>query len=1071
MLKAMHVSELYGVLDSDTRDWTDGLLSHLFRELNRPLISNERKEQRYLVFDGDVDAVWVENMNSVMDDNKLLTLPNGERIRLQDHCKLLFEVSDLQYASPATISRCGMVYVDSRNLGYEPYIYSWVLKRNYNDYVNNILNELFNKYIKYCVNWIIYGIDDKDEFVSVKPRQMIIMSDLHMVKQLCTLLEAHLTLINDDFNIIEAIFIFCIIWSFGACLIQNNKDICDRDRFDAFIKHLSGFGIKDDDKVISTMLPKDSLYNYCFDIQEKHWMHWKSYIFASSSITNNNGGHLLHHQPPFNTFNFMTNKDKAIIMNVNKQASTSNLIVPTADTMRSTYLIDIIMKHNGHCLFVGESGTAKTVTIQHYLNNLPTDQHMVLNMNFSSRTSSSDVQSIIYDALEKKKKDTYAPPNNKKLNLFIDDLNMPYVDKYGTQMPIALLKLFLERKGMYQQKQHNWIHVNNVQMIGAMKTKSSSTGTGCQGRGDGMMDPRFLSMFNVFNIEAPCDDNLKTIYNTMLSSNHLNAFSSIATTTTNCIDDVYHNITDVTLDIYNYLIKVLPPTPSKFHYIFNLRDLSRIYEGLLHTIINNSYNNNCISTNNGDNNSTTTTTTNTTFVVKKDFIIKIWKNECFRIFHDRLIDQKDKDIFIHKFNEKISTYPQILNECHDNDDTLITSNINSISLSNLNNFGKDDDTLKNIYEKYLIEYKMKMNIKDEIVLFDDALEHLTRLNRTLKLTKGHCLLVGIGGCGKKTLTRFCAYTLNYKVYEITLTRGYDEMSFKDDLKQLYNMIGIENEKVVFLLSDNQIIDESFLEYINNILSNGFIPTLFNANEKENIVMQMRDDINEQDVNHNSNSNSNSCGVDDNGVGVIKDREYCWKYFVNRCQNNLHVVLTMSPIGDQLRKRCLNFPGLINNTVIDWFSTWPDQALYSVAHSFLKDEKDIDKNENKKCLLNDIVEHMVYVHNKIQEYSKKYYDELKRYNYVTPKNYLDFIYNYKNGLEEKKIELMKMKDRLRGGLAKLIEASEEVDRMQKELSEAKIVVEEATIECNNLLEVVHFILQLTCCSVVVVVVVQ
>ncbi len=74
------------------------------REVNRPLPA-ERDEARYLVFDGDVDAVWVENMNSVMDDNKLLTLPNGERIRLQSHVKLLFEVADLQYASPATISR------------------------------------------------------------------------------------------------------------------------------------------------------------------------------------------------------------------------------------------------------------------------------------------------------------------------------------------------------------------------------------------------------------------------------------------------------------------------------------------------------------------------------------------------------------------------------------------------------------------------------------------------------------------------------------------------------------------------------------------------------------------------------------------------------------------------------------------------------------------------------------------------------------------------------------------------------------------------------------------------------
>ncbi len=68
-----------------------------------------RRLRRYICYDGDVDALWVENMNSVMDDNKLLTLPNGERIRLQPFAAMLFEVGDLQYASPATVSRsvCG----------------------------------------------------------------------------------------------------------------------------------------------------------------------------------------------------------------------------------------------------------------------------------------------------------------------------------------------------------------------------------------------------------------------------------------------------------------------------------------------------------------------------------------------------------------------------------------------------------------------------------------------------------------------------------------------------------------------------------------------------------------------------------------------------------------------------------------------------------------------------------------------------------------------------------------------------------------------------------------------------
>ena len=126
--KAITVNELYGVMDIQTREWKDGLLSKIFRIANDKGNTVGEPFQRWILLDGDVDAVWVENMNSVMDDNKLLTLINGDRIRLERYCKLLFEVYDLQYASPATISRCGMVYVDPKNLGYAPFFSKWMSK-------------------------------------------------------------------------------------------------------------------------------------------------------------------------------------------------------------------------------------------------------------------------------------------------------------------------------------------------------------------------------------------------------------------------------------------------------------------------------------------------------------------------------------------------------------------------------------------------------------------------------------------------------------------------------------------------------------------------------------------------------------------------------------------------------------------------------------------------------------------------------------------------------------------------------------------------------------------------------
>ncbi len=153
--KACTVVELYGVLDPNTRDWTDGLLSNIFREINRPLAEGT-KARRYILYDGDVDALWIENMNSVMDDNRLLTLANSERIRLQNHCAMLFEVGDLQYASPATVSRCGMVFVDPKNLKFRPYWEKWANKMEKRE-EKECLKKMFDKYAEVLLELILEG--------------------------------------------------------------------------------------------------------------------------------------------------------------------------------------------------------------------------------------------------------------------------------------------------------------------------------------------------------------------------------------------------------------------------------------------------------------------------------------------------------------------------------------------------------------------------------------------------------------------------------------------------------------------------------------------------------------------------------------------------------------------------------------------------------------------------------------------------------------------------------------------------------------------------------------------------
>ncbi|XP_013170954.1 PREDICTED: dynein beta chain, ciliary-like [Papilio xuthus] len=929
--KAVTNDELFGVINPATREWKDGLFSTIMRDMaNMP-----GDGPKWIVLDGDIDPMWIESLNTLMDDNKVLTLASNERIALTKSMRLLFEIATLRTATPATVSRAGILYINPQDLGWNPFVASWIETTRDDESEKAMLTVMFDKYIPPLLE------------TSKKYKRITPLTDLQQIQLTCYLLECFLnkTLLPSDCpkEWYETYFVFCVVWGFGSGLFQDQL-VDWRNEFSKWFSN--------EFKQIK-FPPSGNVFSFFIDPETKKFLPWS---------------------------------EKVESFELDPDLPLQSCLVSTSETTRIRFFMDLLIAKQKPVMLVGAAGSGKTVSVAAKLNALP-DSYALTSVPLNFYTTSEMIQKVLEKPLEKKSGRNFGPPGSKFMIYFVDDLNMPEVDLYGTVQPHTLIREFMDYRHWYDRQKLTLKEISNCMFVSCMNPTAGSF----------TIDPRLQRHFCTFAVSFPALEACFHIYKQILSQHLANPLNKFGPSLQRFVD----TIVNTALALHTKLAANFLPTAVKFHYIFNLRDLSNIFQGILFTT--------------GD-------------VIKQSSeMIRLWMHEATRVYSDKLVDSEDNDTFNKLIAETIKK------NCEDFDENLVfekpliychfAEGIGDPKYNPIREWAQ----IKRLLEESLSSYN-DLVASMNLVLFEDAMYHICRINRILESPRGNALLIGVGGSGKQSLSRLSAFISSLEVFQIQLRKGYSSNDLKVDLAGLYIKAGLKNIGNVFLMTDAQVAEERFLVLINDLLASGEIPELLADDETENVINGVRGET--------------------KATGVPDTRENCWKFFINRVRTMLKVVLCFSPVGATLRVRARKFPSIVNCTAINWFHEWPQDALRSVSKRFISEVRSLPAK-----LVDPVSVFMSHVHQGVNRMSAIYFQNERRYNYTTPKTFLEQIALYGKLLNTKTDELLMMIERLENGLDKLASCAADVAVLKVTLAEQEQILKVKNRAAEELIEVV------------------
>ncbi|KAH8923510.1 hypothetical protein BT69DRAFT_1319504 [Atractiella rhizophila] len=984
--KAISKDALYGTLDPTTREWTDGLFTSILRKIIDN-VRGESSKRHWIIFDGDVDPEWVENLNSVLDDNKLLTLPNGERLSLPPNVRIMFEVETLKYATLATVSRCGMVWFSddavTPSMMYRHYFsnlrkvaidaaddeltaeglgrvaegednhlatqssIATILEQHFQE------DQLVPRALQYAAT-----VDHIMEFTA--SRALTTLFSL-LNKTVRNVLEYNTT--HPDFPLqleqiesyVQKRLLVSIVWSF-----TGDSKLDTRMGMGSFLRENCGLDFP-------PLGPGASLIDYDVQVSNSDWISWQNSVPTIEIETHS--------------------------------VTAPDVVIPTLDTVRHEDVLYAWLSEHKPLMLCGPPGSGKTMTLFSALRKLPDMQ--VIGLNFSSATTPELVLKTFEQHCEYRK-----TPNGVILSpsqvgrwivIFCDEINLPATDKYGTQRVISFIRQLVEQNGYWRTSDRAWVKLERIQFVGACNPPTDP--------GRVPLTQRFLRHAPLVMVDYPGEASLIQIYGTFARA----------------LLKVIPTLRGYAEPLTAAMVEFYLASQRKFtadiqaHYVYSPRELSRWVRGVFESI-------------------------RPLETLSVEGLVRVWAHEGLRLFHDRLVDEEERVWTVDMIDATALKHFSTIERDEALARPILFSNWTSKFYVSV-----DREELREFVKARLkVFYEEELDV--QLVLFNDVLDHVLRIDRAFRQVQGHMLLIGVSGSGKTTLSRFVAWMNGLSVFQIKVHNKYTGDDFDEDLRTVLRRAGCKGEKICFIMDESNVLDSGFLERMNTLLANAEVPGLFEGDEYAALMTSCRE------------------GAQKDGL-MLDTPDELYRWFTTQVAKNLHVVFTMNPPESGLASRAATSPALFNRCVLDWFGDWSDQAFYQVGAEFTQ-TLDLDiagyappinfpiayrQLELPPVHRTAVVNGLVAVHQSMYETNTRLSRRQGRFNYATPRHYLDFIKHYVRLFNEKRDDLEEQQRHLNVGLDKLKSTVLQVEELRGSLAVKRNQLEAKNAEADQKLQ--------------------